>query len=651
MRPGSRPRREELAAHALAALGYTALTLLFLRPAWRVLGTHISPDPGDPLYLLYVLKWGMHQIRLGLPGFWDAPFFFPARATLTYSEHMLGPALFATLLSWLVPNPIALFNLIFLGAYAATGWTAWYVLRRSGIPGAAAFLGGLMFTFAPFRWSQAPHLQMLLTVWLAPALWTWDRLLERPGGRRAAAFLAVYALHVTGGTYLAYMIHVPLAVIAAVRLPRLWREGRLRAALPWLAGTVAACGLLMLALFLPYLRTARALGLARLPQELQAWGAALPSFLEPAGNNLYGHLFPAQWRRPENDLFAGVLPTALALGALAAGWRRLRRPPARPLPPRRRAILAILAALGLVGWLWGDWKTLAAAKILPEPPAGAGDLYEPVLLVALLGGLALLLRRRWGGNWPLELSRLDPWSRGLALSGALCFLLSFPILFQPLTRVVPGLGGMRVPARFYPFVSFALCYFAARALAALLERLRTPAGRALAAAAVGALLIVDLMPRPLPWVRLRSEAEFPPVYAWLAGRDDIEALLELPLGGETQEIRTMYLGTRHWKPLVNGYSGYFPPFYESLRQTCCHPLPDEEMLPRLRRFGVTHLLVHRATLRARPRDIRQWEAEAPVRLEFAQRGDRVYRILDPGERREPPPRSLRPRRPRRRPPG
>jgi len=43
----------------------TALTLVYLHPVWRVWQDHIAPVPEDSVFNLWVLKWGVHQIRLG----------------------------------------------------------------------------------------------------------------------------------------------------------------------------------------------------------------------------------------------------------------------------------------------------------------------------------------------------------------------------------------------------------------------------------------------------------------------------------------------------------------------------------------------------------------------------------------------------------
>src|SRR6185503_9418400 len=95
----------------------------------------------------------------------------------------------------------------------------------------------------------------------------------------------------------------------------------------------------------------------------------------------------------------------------------------------------------------------------PENSLFAGFLPTVLFFV----GAAVAWRRRKKGP-------PDIWARGLFLSGLLCFALSLVRVYLPLMRIVPGLAGMRVPARFYAFTSLTIVYFAALGLDALLRR-------------------------------------------------------------------------------------------------------------------------------------------------------------------------------------
>jgi hypothetical protein len=73
------------------------------------------------------------------------------------------------------------------------------------------------------------------------------------------------------------------------------------------------------------------------------------------------------------------------------------------------------------------------------------------------------------------------------------------------------------------------------------------------------------------------------------------AILELPLGDAALDIRYMYYSTRHWRRLVNGYSGGVPPEYQKL----AGGLQDVHTRPEyawqlLQQSAATHAIVHEA---------------------------------------------------------
>ena len=272
--------------------------------------------------------------------------------------------------------------------------------------------------------------------------------------KNAALFLLFYLLHLTGGAYLAYMIHFPLLALLASRALAERRALVTARSLRVLIPVALVAGAAVATIFLPYLRVSRCLGLARTVSEVRQLGATPASYFSPAPQNVYFGAATREWLRSvlgddraglflrrENSLFAGFLPTLLFVAGVMAVWRR-RRPREGPPP--------------------------------------------------------------------------DPWERGLAISGLICFALTFPLVYEPLMRVVPGLAGMRVPSRFYVFVSFVLAWFAARGADALLRRLPGPRARASLAAAFALVLAAELTPRPLRWVPLPREEEIPEAYRWIA---------------------------------------------------------------------------------------------------------------------------------------
>src|SRR5262249_18514409 len=58
-----------------------------------------------------------------------------------------------------------------------------------------------------------------------------------------------------------------------------------------------------------------------------------------------------------------------------------------------------------------------------------------------------------------------------------------------------------------------------------------------------------------------------------------------------REVRYMYFATYHWRPLVNGYSGYMPPPAFEVEERVKR-LPEGESVSYLRAIGVRHFVLH-----------------------------------------------------------
>jgi hypothetical protein len=627
------------------AAGYTLASLVYLRPIWRVGGSRMAQSLTDPVFNLYVLKWGVRQLRLGLPDLWNANVFHPTPGALALSDHLLGPAAQLALFLEVLPNPIAGFNLLLFTSFVASALATCWVLRRSGTSWTAAVLAGWIFAFSPFRLTQLSHLQVLIAQWVPLTLWFWDRLLAERKARDAAGFLLFYLLNVTSGCYLAYMIHIPLIVLA---LNRWAAEGRdlLRArALRVLAPVALAAGGAAVAVFLPYVRVSESLGLQRSEALMAKHGATLASYARPSTRNLYFDLedrrrirqalgpFEKVLRQREDTLFAGFLPTALSLAGAVLWWRRFRnREPLPALSRGRRAVLLGLLGLALAAYLLANLVAVARYDPARWPRLAGADWLVPALLLSASLGAWALLRRHWGRGPVLRFAAMDVWERGLAFVGVTCFALTQCVAFVPLARVLPGLDGMRVPARFYVFVSLALAFFAARGTDALLARVRGRGGRLALIGGLALLLAVELAPQPVRWLHLPQEADFPAVYHWIARQDDVTALIELPITASSREALYMYFSTLHWKPIANGFSGHRPPSHRRLTQAMSF-LPDGQGLDLLRELGISHAVVHLRKGR-RVGELRRWElrfAQGPerrVELVFRSGPDRVYRLLD-----------------------
>jgi len=584
--------------------------------------------------------------------FWDGNFFFPAKGVMTLSDHMLGPALQASAFGLVSDRGVAAYNFLFLGSFVLSGVTTAWVVRQAGAGLTAAILAGVMFAFSPYRFDQRAHLQVLLAQWIPLVLWLWHRLLEQPVARRAVPFALAYLVHVTGGMYLAYFVHFALAILAFQHRDR-WRSFRAPRALRVLAPTAVVCAAGAAAVFVPYLVVPGRRGLERSIGDFAYYGATLASYVSAGVSNTTWGALCAPFARPENQLFAGLVATVLcAIGVrrlwarpravlYRAGGQAVRRIDAGPAPERlgwRGGVLAGLLAVAAAGFAIGDLTTLTLTQEIPPglvPASHRG--YAPAGLLLLLGTASFVyLWRRWRGGRPLAPVSASRWERGLLAIGIVFALLSFPVVFAPLARVVPGLDGLRVPTRVYPYVSFALVFFAARGLDGLARGLRARRGVLVAALT---LAVIWELRDGMKWHRWPPQGEIPPLFHRIAQVAEVEAVLHLPIPDPPFEAHYMYYSTAHWRPIANGFSGYEPATYVELkRRMRGEELFEPSTLDYLTGLGITHVAVHPFLFRmpGERRRIVRWVRHfgagdrGRLREVLAVDRDRLYEIVPAG---------------------
>jgi hypothetical protein len=164
--------------------------------------------------------------------------------------------------------------------------------------------------------------------------------------------------------------------------------------------------------------------------------------------------------------------------------------------------------------------------------------------------------------------------------------LVYPVLHDH----VGVLKGLRAPARASIFFLMFLAALAAHGCAAVLRPLPVVA-RMGAIVAIGAAILLEYWVVPL---RLWPYPDRPPLYTFLARQPDgivaefpVPRIESLP----AHDARYAYMSIFHWKRLVNGYSGYYPPSYIARIERLA-AFPDTGSLAQLRADGVRYVIVH-----------------------------------------------------------
>jgi hypothetical protein len=612
------------AYQALAA--YTAIALVATWPLARGLGRDVAWDLGDSLLNMWILAWDCEQLLAMLRGdlsraaaFFDANIFHPAPLTLAYSEHLLPQALQVLPIYAITKNPILCYNLLFLSTIVLSALGTFLLVRELTGNAVAAFVAGLLFAFAPYRLAQSTHLQVLSAQWMPFALYAMRRYFET--GRVTRLLAAAVAVAVQGLSCGYYLLYFP-PFAAAYAVWEAARQGTWRRGRTWLhlaaAGAIAAA--LVAPVLLPYAEVRERFGMVRPRTEVTRLSADVYSYGTAwTDQPLWGGVINA-FPKPEGELFPGFVAVGLAVIGVTFRRGSDRTRPTNDVgrvvsdPPRwRRILVYLLAATAAIHTLLAVVTLLERRVVFAVGPIAiqASDVTQLVLrtLVAFILILALspaarartaaLMRDR--GFFLVALVAAAWLSLGpepRTLGRPLDLAAPYGVLYEH----VPGVDGLRVPARFGMVVALMLAVLGGYGFAAFGRGRRGVAVAAVVAAAfllegtnvpflvngAGAVTAYNT-----PDARVYPPARAPRIYVDGVARLEGGVLAELPLGQLDYDLRAVYYTTAHWRPIINGYSGFFPLHYGALQRALAEvPRHADLSLSALRAAGATHVLVH-----------------------------------------------------------
>lgn len=576
--PASRQIVLRGAVHAIlvvALYGTAAVAIfqpLFRDPAHTV--RHEALAGPDTRLNIWALAWVWHALTTEPSSLFHGNIFYPAPYALCGSEHMFGHQLVFGPIYALSGNPVLGHQLNLLLSFAFCGAAMYALLRHWRADVFAALFGGFVYAFAPIRSYGMEHAQLLATQYLPLALLCLDGTLLTGRAYWAAGFGLCLTVQMLTSYYVAYMALIALGGYGMGIVCSGAALRRRGVALAVFAA-LAACGMLA-GVSRPYLRL-RALGV------IPDFAAEEPGLLVQVSSGFWRNfLLPPialrEWGyKLEQGVpsYVGLIPLAMALVALAPG-RRMRESAAR----------------------WAPWAALG------------------VTLACYLFALGPRVRL-FGRTIPMPYALALQW--------------------------VPGFSSMRVPSRFGHVLMLGLAALAGLGLSRLLGLIRSPAARRVVGGAVLAVLSLataweyDLLGREFRYRRVCV----PPVYKALAELVP-GPVLEIPAGSLREEAErwfseaeaTLY-SAFHWRPLLNGISGYAPLSYPAT-MTVARRLPDPHATRLLVRLtGLRYVIVHSGRLPSEERA--RWLETEAFRLLGTFGTDLLLEV------RDPPPADLLPR--------
>jgi hypothetical protein len=513
-------------------------------------------------------------------------------------------------------NVILCYNLLLLSTFVLSGLGMYLLVRElTGQPLAAVF-AGLAFAFAPFRIDQYSHLEVLSSQWMPFAFYGFRRFFVTARLRPLiGGTAALVAQALSCGYYLAYFTPFAVAYCVYEMVVRdKLRDGRTWRALLG-AGGIA---LLATAFFLwPYLQVRQFTGFGVRPAfELQEFSADTHAFATISQNSrLWGSRIRAL-PRTEGQGFPGFAILTFAATACGIGVVRavthVRR--AGVQQARWRHAPAVVAGAILIVLLFLLGHTLVTGQLefsiagITLRKRSTIRLLAEIVIVTSAWLVASPLVRRIVRGVPDSTSGFFA---GAAIAaawlslGPTMYANGQPIgpgLYNVFYRWVPGFDGLRVVSLYFMLVAFFLAVLAGLGAAALVAGGRV-AGRLLVAAGMIAIMAESWSVPTFINERMEARGYTSPsvetAEPMLGGANQMIRLLpagtvvaEFPFGHFVYEIRYVFYAGYHRKPIVNGYSGFFPASYNRLIGPLSHRPYGAEAWNALISSGATHAIVH-----------------------------------------------------------
>jgi hypothetical protein len=520
-------------------LAFVGLTAVLTFPVSLEPGSRALALSADTRLFLWTLSWDVHALLHQPLRLFDANIFHPEPRTLAYSEHLLGSALIGAPFLLATDNPVLALNVVLLLSCVLSGTGAFFLARELGIGRAGAFAAGVIFAFAPPRFTRLAQLHLATVQWIPFCLAFAHRYLRERKRRDLLAAIAFFTLQsLTSG-------HGGLFLLLALLLLGAWQLAR-RALPPvrTLVRDVGIAGLLLFAVnvpfVVPYFRVQRDVGLRRTIGAVYDWIPNAASFL-------------ASPTHVDEALLRLVPPLGRAVADAKAymfpGWLTLL------------LVVALLFA----------WRRPAAnaqsASLIRDDAAVVGPSGSDLAFYGLLAALSI-----WASLGP-------PFG-----------------LYTLLYQALPGFDLIRVPSRLAILTLLAFAVLAGAGAERLAARLQ-PGVRTAAGAAIVLLLLVECAAFPLKAPVYPIEVG--DVDRWLAARPKPFVAAELPVTPPSDAVGTarynshyMLHSMLHWQPIVNGYSGFLTPRHEVLFDQLSR-FPDEGSVRALEGLGVNYVVLHR----------------------------------------------------------
>jgi hypothetical protein len=232
------------------------LILGLLLFTFKIIGFNFSffpGDLGDSRLNLYFLEHAYKFFTGNIHAYWDAPFMYPEKNVIAYSDNLLGSAPIYSIFRLMGFDIYKSFQLWFVSVSALNYISAFFFLKYIFKSNYSAVLGAFVFAFSLALQSQLTHAQTFPRFAIPIALLMAVKFSEELKPKYFFCLLLSIVYQIYCGIYLGFMLAVPVGIYVLLTIIKKWSvEKKLFLSYKWLLH-IGLYGLLNFVILLPLL--------------------------------------------------------------------------------------------------------------------------------------------------------------------------------------------------------------------------------------------------------------------------------------------------------------------------------------------------------------------------------------------------------------
>lgn len=488
-------------------------------------------EKNDGRLLAWTVSWDLNKLLTDPLNLYNANIFYPNQSTLTYSEHFLGGSILALPVYILSGgNPTASFNFLMILGFILNAFSAYVLIKHLTKSKLAAFIGAVIFGYCSYRIINYAHLQNSLVFYIPFLTYFVIRYFEN----KRRLFLIGAGLSLLGMSLTSWyhMIFIWLLFALLLFYYLIKKQFTKRDFINF--GILIGVNLLIILPFaLPYFEFNKQNQSAYTINDLKTYSADIGGYLLPPPNTVVGgEVLPFfridKERWSENMNFIGF-------------------------------IALILSIIGILSFR----NSKNEFQISVDKSKIKYVLMALVFFIFSLGPFLHIAD---------QVTRI-------------------PLVYWLVYNLLPPIRFIRVTARFATVFYMFIGILAGFGMVKILNRFKSKKF----AVVFSGLLVCVILFEYYPYNRfydLYDTSKTPEVYNYIKDNNDVKALIEMPINvGPFDTTQYVYYSGIHFKPIVNGYSGFEPKDHQ-FNKYLFENFTNTLGFLKLKQLGVTHLLIN-----------------------------------------------------------